>query len=97
MARKEQSAAMSPCKMLEPMQVRFDLMHGISSHVRFECNVGTLVGQCGCATGEASVQNGHHHPDRLLHEVYMRAVEPEQASRSDWPVCTTMRKRRCPP
>ena len=82
-----------PPKMLELSQVRADLMQGISSRVCLEYNVETLVGQCGCARGEECIQMGHYYPDRLLHEVYMRAMEPERADSADRCTCIRMRKR----
>lgn len=57
------------------------------SRCLFEYDVETLIGECGCSKDERCE---HHHTDRLLHEIFTRAVRPECSGGYDYNMCKMM-------
>ena len=80
-----------PRRMPKPYEVQLGLKRGdMWLAASLDCNVEIMVGQCGCHK-EAGSECPHYFPDRLLHELYIRAVKPKVGYDNDRKTCVQLR------
>jgi len=76
-----------------PQEIKTGMKGGQSWRAAsMDCNVKVMVGQCGCCNEAADVECPHYFPDRVLHELYIRAEKPETGYASDLATCVAMRR-----
>jgi tetratricopeptide (TPR) repeat protein len=79
-----------PHEMPCPAQIHAELERGISSRYAFDCCVVIAAGPCGCAK-DPNDHKVHQYPDRLLHELHVRTMDPKRAEAGDYDIVTMMR------